>query len=69
MRSIMGLFHDISKLDSDTGITFRGYSIPECDKILPKALEKGATQPLPEAMLWLLLTGEAPTEKEIRVFS
>ena len=59
----MGLFHDISKLDAQEGVRFRGYSIPECDRILTKAPEKGATQPLPEAMLWLLLTGEAPTEK------
>lgn len=43
MRSMMGLFHDISKLDAQEGIRFRGYSIPECDKLLPKANEDGAT--------------------------
>lgn len=62
----MGLFHDISKLDSQTGITFRGYSIPECDRILPKANEPNATQPLPEAMMYLLLTGEAPNASQIK---
>ena len=61
MRSIVGLFHDISKLDNQTGITFRGYSIPDCDRLLPKSDEKNSTQPLPESMLWLLLTGEIPT--------
>ena len=61
MRNIVGIFHDISKLDSQTGIKFRGYSIPECDRLLPKADEKNATQTLPESMLWLLLTGEIPT--------
>jgi citrate synthase len=60
MRNIMGLFHDISILDAQTGITFRGYSIPECDKHLPKSNEPKATQPLPESMVWLLLTGEIP---------
>jgi len=40
---MMGLFHDISKLDANEGIRFRGFSIPECDRILPKAQEKGAT--------------------------
>lgn len=66
MRGYNGLFHDLSKLDAQSGITFRGYSIPECDKLLTKADEKNATQPLPEAMLWLLLTGEVPTEKQTR---
>jgi len=43
MRSIVGLFHDISKLDNQTGITFRGYSIPDCDRLLPKSDEKNST--------------------------
>ncbi|CAI7911540.1 unnamed protein product [Closterium sp. NIES-53] len=38
------------------GIKFRGLSIPECQAQLPSALDGG--QPLPEALLWLLLTGE-----------
>lgn len=44
------------------GIRFRGYSIPECQAKLPKA--KDGKQPLPEALLWLLLTSEIPTEEQ-----
>ena len=39
------------------GIAFRGHSIPELQKVLPKADK----EPLPEGLLWLLLTGEVPT--------
>jgi hypothetical protein len=38
------------------GIRFRGLSIPECQKLLPAAKPEG--EPLPEGLLWLLLTGK-----------
>lgn len=38
------------------GIRFRGMSIPECQNALPAAVSKG--EPLPEGLLWLLLTGK-----------
>lgn len=38
------------------GIRFRGLSIPECQKVLPTAVKDG--EPLPEGLLWLLLTGK-----------
>lgn len=38
------------------GIRFRGLSIPECQKVLPAAQSGG--EPLPEGLLWLLLTGK-----------
>lgn len=38
------------------GIRFRGLSIPECQKLLPGA--KAGGEPLPEGLLWLLLTGK-----------
>lgn len=38
------------------GIRFRGLSIPECQKKLPAAIKGG--EPLPEGLLWLLVTGE-----------
>jgi len=41
------------------GIRFRGYTIPELQKQLPTAA--GGAEPLPEGLLWLLLTGEIPT--------
>ena len=38
------------------GIRFRGLSIPECQKKLPAAISGG--EPIPEGLLWLLVTGE-----------
>lgn len=46
------------------GIRFRGYSIPECQKLLPKA--PGGAEPLPEGLFWLLVTGQVPTEEQVR---
>lgn len=43
-------------LDLCQGIRFRGLSIPECQKVLPGAKPGG--EPLPEGLLWLLLTGK-----------
>ena len=34
MRGIRGLVTETSLLDPDEGIRFRGYSIPECQKVL-----------------------------------
>lgn len=62
MRGIKGLVTETSLLDPEEGIRFRGYSIPECQAKLPKA--KDGKQPLPEALLWLLLTSEIPTEEQ-----
>ncbi|KAG0459312.1 hypothetical protein HPP92_022440 [Vanilla planifolia] len=56
MRGIIGLLWETSLLDPDEGIRFRGLSIPECQKLLP-AVNPGG-QPLPEGLLWLLLTGK-----------
>jgi len=49
-------------LDSEEGIRFRGKSIPECQAQLPKAA--GGSEPLPEALLWLLLCNEVPTQAQ-----
>ncbi len=46
------------------GIRFRGYTIPELQKLLPKAKANG--EPLPEGLLWLLLTGEIPTAEQVK---
>src|SRR6201985_1285873 len=45
MRGITGLVTETSLLDSQEGIRFRGYSIPELQQRLPKAA--GGTEPLP----------------------
>ncbi|CAH0388982.1 unnamed protein product [Bemisia tabaci] len=67
MRGIKGLVCETSVLDADEGIRFRGYSIPECQKILPKAA--GGAEPLPEGLFWLLVTGEVPTDAQVAALS
>lgn len=67
MRGIKALMTETSVLDPDEGIRFRGLSIPECQKVLPKA--EGGSEPLPEGLFWLLLTGEIPTQEQVRQVS
>nr|CAD7460370.1 unnamed protein product [Timema tahoe] len=67
MRGIKGLVWETSVLDPDEGIRFRGYSIPECQKLLPKA--PSGKEPLPEGLFWLLLTGDIPTETQVKAIS
>jgi citrate synthase len=62
-----GLVTETSVLDTEEGIRFRGYTIPECQELLPKA--PGGQEPLPEGLFWLLLTGEIPTEEQVRGLS
>lgn len=51
----------------DEGIRFRGKTIPECQQLLPKA--PGGSEPLPEGLFWLLLTGEVPTPEQVAELS
>ncbi|GMS98437.1 hypothetical protein PENTCL1PPCAC_20612, partial [Pristionchus entomophagus] len=67
MRSMKGMVTETSVLDSEEGIRFRGYSIPECRKLLPKAT--GGEEPLPEAVWWLLCTGDIPTKAQTDAIS
>jgi citrate synthase len=74
MRGIKGMIWESSVLDPEEvlflftkGIRFRGYTIPECQKMLPKA--EGGEEPLPESLFWLLVTGEIPTEQQVRDLS
>jgi len=62
MRGIKAMVWEPSVLDPEEGIRFRGYSIPECQKLLPAA--KGGEEPLPEGLFWLLLTGDIPTKAQ-----
>ena len=64
MRGITGMVYETSLLDSQEGIRFRGYSIPELQAKLPKA--PGGTEPLPEGIFYLMLTGEVPSEGDVR---
>ncbi|CAJ0938745.1 unnamed protein product [Ranitomeya imitator] len=67
MRGMKGLVYETSVLDADEGIRFRGYSIPECQKLLPKA--PGGEEPLPEGLFWLLVTGEVPSQEQVNWLS
>jgi citrate synthase len=64
MRGLKCITTDISYLDPNEGIRFRGYTIPETLEKLPKA--KGAEMPYVEGHLFLLLTGEIPTEDDVQ---
>lgn len=66
-RGIKALVWEGSVLDAEEGIRFRGKTIPEVQKELPKA--PGGSEPLPEGLFWLLLTGEVPTESQVRNLS
>ncbi|MCS3800066.1 citrate synthase [Chitinophagaceae bacterium OAS944] len=63
MRGITGLVSETSLLDAKEGIRFRGYSIPELQKHLPKV--PGGTEPLPEGLFYLMLIGELPDEEAV----
>jgi citrate synthase len=62
MRGMTGLVSETSLLDSQEGIRFRGYSIPELQQKLPKS--KGGDEPLPEGLFYLMLIGELPTDDD-----
>ena len=64
MRGITGLVSETSLLDAQEGIRFRGYSIPELQKKLPKA--NGGTEPLPEGLFHLMLLGELPADADVQ---
>jgi citrate synthase len=67
MRGIKGLVYETSLLDPDEGIRFRGLTIPDCQKLLPSA--PGGSEPLPEALFWLLVTGEVPNAEQTKSLS
>lgn len=67
MRGVPGLVTETSLLDSEEGIRFRGYSIPELRELLPKA--EGGIEPLPEGLFYLMLVGELPTSEEVEHLS
>lgn len=68
MRGIKSMVWDVSLLDANEGIRFRGKTIPELQDALPGSkraagLKKG--QPTPEATFFYLLTGQVPTEAQV----
>ncbi len=63
MRGIKSLVTDISYLDPNEGIRYRGFTLQEVFEKLPKP--KGAEMPYVEGLFYLLLTGDVPTEHEV----
>lgn len=62
MRDIKSMLTDISYVDPETGIRFRGMTIPEVLKALPKG--RGARMPMVGGLYYLLMTGEVPTRDQ-----
>ncbi|MBI4761386.1 MAG: citrate (Si)-synthase [Chloroflexota bacterium] len=62
MRDVKALVTDISYVDPAEGIRFRGMSIPEVLKALPKA--RGGKMPLVGGLYYLLMVGEVPTREQ-----
>ncbi|XP_066591632.1 citrate synthase, mitochondrial-like, partial [Prorops nasuta] len=60
LQNISAIVRDTSEVDAKAGIRFRGFSIPEILNVLPRR----GISPRPEAMFWLLLTGDVPTEEQ-----
>lgn len=67
MRGLKSMLWEGSVLDPDEGIRFHGKTIKDCQKELPKGTS--GTEMLPEAMFWLLLTGQVPSTSQVRAFS
>ena len=62
-RGVRCLVTDISYLDPQEGIRFRGKTIPETFECLPKV--PGSEYPYVEGFWWFLLTGEVPTNQQV----
>jgi citrate synthase len=67
MRGMTGLVTETSLLDAHEGIRFRGFSIPDLQKKLPKA--PGGSEPLPEGLFYLMLMGKLPSEEDVAYLS
>lgn len=67
MRGVKSMVWVPSQLDPIEGIRFRGYTIPELRELLPKA--EGCKEPLPEGLFWLMLSGELPTDEDVKWLS
>lgn len=66
MRGMPGMLYETSKLDPMEGIAYRGMPLFEMREKAPATIPGG--EPIPEGVLWLLLTGELPSDSEISEF-
>lgn len=66
-RDVKCMYYETSLLDSQEGIRIRGFSLPELQAQLPTFKgPAGQGEPVPEALIWLLLTSEIPTVEQTR---
>ena len=63
MRGLKCLVTDISYLDPEEGIRYRGLTLPEVFEQLPKPPD--GEMPYVEGLYYLLLTGDIPNEEEM----
>ncbi|KAK4303266.1 hypothetical protein Pmani_024703 [Petrolisthes manimaculis] len=61
MRDMKGLVTETSVLDPEEGIRFRGYSLPECQNVLPAA--EG------DILVIVYCTGDVPTKAQAKALS
>ena len=66
MRGLPGMMYETSKLDANEGISYRGHKLFAIREKAPKAIPGG--EPIPEGVLWLLMTGDFPSDSEIKEF-
>ena len=62
MRGIHALHYETSKLDNSEGIKYRSKNLYE---LIVTLKNHNTHEPSPEGLLWYLLTGEEPSQKEI----
>ncbi|NBC82031.1 MAG: citrate (Si)-synthase [Bacteroidetes bacterium] len=63
MRGVKSLITDISYLDPMEGIRFRGYTLHEVFKQLPKPPD--SEMPYVEGLIYLFLTGDMPNDEQV----
>ena len=57
-------YWEVSNLDSDSNLKFRGYSLNDLQEKLPKTIYN--TNITPESMIWLLMSGSLPNDRNIQ---
>jgi len=67
MRGLQCMVWEGSVLDPEEGVRFHGRTIRNCQQNLPKGTH--GSEMLPEAMFWLLLTGQVPSVPQTRRLS
>lgn len=68
MKATPLILCETSMLDPKEGIRYRGLTLKECNEQLPKA-SASSDVGLPEAAYWLLLTGEVPTDAQVKALN